>query len=489
MKKPFYGGVNGQGAMDGSTLARACVCKTHGPVTPVLVGSREKCPECGIFLKKSPTGAALAVRVPQGEGLADMFRRLELREMVVVARRRITGPEWGYDDNVDHRTALRMLELVEGRAMDLPLPELERVVPIALERARKVTGLPNLYDSIRFLKSRESVLTVKVEKLQSQAEAEEARLAAVQSKYDELQRKLADVQTRAGLGTDMILHRLSIFETVQHVNAEVTQDNARVMRANAQLSARADRLERKVRDLEGRLKRLEDACRSPSDELLNVLAPEDFAILTVKWEVKYLAAPPPPPDAASQRVASWIRALMSGETVVVDVPRLAVDGSRLRGPDGAILFDKLGAVISRADRELLQRLIRQGCRGAEGVHHALLRIFSEKRVGDSLPAATGHPDGDRQAQDAAKHRLEAVNDFLGVISDILAGKRGRFAILPAREVSGWTSTPLVEVQTKVQDAVSETLMAWIEYWRDEIESERQKVGSGVASTTSSSKSG
>lgn len=476
--------------MGDSALARAHVCKTHGPVTPVLVGSREKCPECGVFLKKNPTGAALAAMTPRGENLDEMFRRLELREMVTVARRRITGPEWAREeDNVDYRTTLRMLELIEGRAMDLPLPELERVVPNALARACEVAGLPNLHDGIRFLKSQESTLTVKVEKLQSQAEAREARLAAAQNAYDELQRKLAGVQTRTGLGTEAILHRLTIFETVQHMNAEVGQDNARLMQANAQLSARRDRLAREVQDFEGRLKRLEDACRSPSDELLDVLAPEDFVLLTVKWKVRHQAAPPPPPDPASRRVASWIRALMGGETVVFDVPRLGPDGGRLRGPDGAIVFDKLGAVISREDRERLQRLIREGCRGAEGAQHALLRIFSEKRVGDSWPAATGNPDDDRRTRDAAKHRLEAVNEFLGVISDILAGKRGRFAMLPPREVGNWITAPLVEVQSKVDDAISEALMALMEYWRDEIASDRQKLGVGVASSAPASASG
>jgi len=446
--------------MDNSSPARAC--RVHGPVTPIRSGKRLRCPECGVFLRKDPETAMVAARVPPGEGIGGILRRIELREAVIVARRRISAPEWAaLEDVVDYRVALRGLELVEARAMDMEMAELERIVPIVLERARRATGIPDLCQTIRSLRGEASALDRQVSRLRSEASAEEARLRALHKAHEDIRDRLAELSRKTNLSTEQILLRLCQYDIFQQDVARLQGWYAQLHQACGWLSAQHAELQRQIEDARGELKRLKMACEGPYNELANLLAPEDLSYLAAVWQVKNGGAASAPPDNTTRWVAKWIADLMRGETRLLEMPHRGPDGGLSPGNRGMVLVDRLRVALSRADRELLARLIAQASHGAEGPIHTIVRILSEKENGEPVPADTGNPDENRRLLEEFDRAHEAISGFLGILDELLDGKRGEILLLPPCPTAEGDCSWYADVRRRVREARVDHLKAQI----------------------------
>ncbi len=85
------GGPGGHREMDDLPLERESLCPTHGPVDPLVAGSRLKCPAYGMFLKKPGETALARILAPPGGGVKEALRRQEIREILKATQRTLSS--------------------------------------------------------------------------------------------------------------------------------------------------------------------------------------------------------------------------------------------------------------------------------------------------------------------------------------------------------------------------------------------------------------
>ena len=202
--------------------------------------------------------------------------------------------------------------------------------------------------------------------------------------------------------------------------AKAAREERDRIRAETQKVA-ADREVERTRHLE-EIHRLESMRGAWFDEYAERLTPEDWVQLGIRIRRKDSLAELP-------LEAQWVWGLMTGQGMRLTGPRLAADGTPMRGADGRVIEEISIVTLSRAERYRLRELLQRASLDGEGPLHALERIMSGRP--EAPPREASGPaleDSDLQVE--FMQRFRARCDFADFLGDIRDRKVGRFDPLP-----------------------------------------------------------
>ena len=153
MTRRLDGGENGHEGTEIVTRARVGECPTHGSVTPFIVGSRWKCPSCGVYIRKQDgLQVGSSPKVVQRTANETLWR-LEIHCILEARAATLMDLPESVQALTDHRIVMDWIQWTDGVHMTLPATELDKAVRRINERSAKLVGASQLVQDLATLEA------------------------------------------------------------------------------------------------------------------------------------------------------------------------------------------------------------------------------------------------------------------------------------------------------------------------------------------------